>query len=171
MSNHHHIWVVILSDYMQGKVILLFVLLDPLLTTTSALSAAWNGEYRGSNHRLLLTNINKMKRNTPYSNSVTILQSSGTGKSRMVHELSELVFTLPFNLRLHAESKGYSLLWCIYIFLFIIIRLRISSSRCWDTWLSWLGRSWSSAIWGPLLSSSRAPFSSRFRRIGQAIYW
>ncbi|KAF9518250.1 hypothetical protein BS47DRAFT_1482756 [Hydnum rufescens UP504] len=50
-------------------------------------------------------NINRMKRDQPYSNSVAILQSSGTGKSRMVHEQSDLVFTLPFNLRPDSETK------------------------------------------------------------------
>ena len=34
-----------------------------------------------------------------YSNFVPITQTSGTGKSRMVHEQANLVFTIPFNLR------------------------------------------------------------------------
>jgi len=46
-----------------------------------------------------------MLRDKPYLNLVIILQSSGTGKSRMVHELSESVFTLPFNLRPDSENK------------------------------------------------------------------
>ncbi|KIM74200.1 hypothetical protein PILCRDRAFT_828491 [Piloderma croceum F 1598] len=70
-----------------------------------AVSRAWNEQYSGDNHRLLLNNINRMSRGKAYSNSVTILQSSGTGKSRMVHEQSNLVFTLPFNLRPYSESK------------------------------------------------------------------
>jgi hypothetical protein len=70
---------------------------------------AWNGEYRERYHELLLDNINNLKREKPYSKSVTIIQSSGTGKSRMVREQSDLVFTLPFNLRPHHESKGQSL--------------------------------------------------------------
>ncbi|KAF9519221.1 hypothetical protein BS47DRAFT_1482200 [Hydnum rufescens UP504] len=43
-----------------------------------------------------------------YSNSVAIIQSSGTGKSRMVDAQSDLVFTLPFNLRPDDESKAHA---------------------------------------------------------------
>ncbi|KAH7920465.1 hypothetical protein BV22DRAFT_1181105, partial [Leucogyrophana mollusca] len=66
---------------------------------------AWNRPYTGDHHRLLLRNINEMKRGKPYSNTVTIIQSSCSGKSRLVREQPNLVFTLPFNLRFDAESK------------------------------------------------------------------
>ncbi|KIM83548.1 hypothetical protein PILCRDRAFT_6971 [Piloderma croceum F 1598] len=69
---------------------------------------AWNTEYKDDHHRLLLNNINCMSRDKPYSTSVIILESSGTGKSRMVHELSDLVFTLPFNLRPDSENKDFA---------------------------------------------------------------
>ena len=46
--------------------------------------------------------MNRNRRGLAYENILTI-QSSGTGKSRTVHELAGLVFTLPFNLR---ESDG-----------------------------------------------------------------
>jgi hypothetical protein len=49
-----------------------------------------------------------MKRETDYSNSVSIIQSSGFGKSRMVDELAQLVFTLPINLRDPKEDAGAS---------------------------------------------------------------
>lgn len=41
----------------------------------------------------------KSERSVHYSNTATILQSSGTGKSRMVHEMRRLIFSLPFNIR------------------------------------------------------------------------
>ena len=44
-----------------------------------------------------------------YANMMTILQSSGTGKSRMVDQLALKVFTFPFNLRDPAETNGKSL--------------------------------------------------------------
>jgi len=47
-----------------------------------------------------------MQRGKPYSNTVSIIQSSGTGKSRMVDQLAHLVFTIPFNLRLSSEARG-----------------------------------------------------------------
>ncbi|KAF8490901.1 hypothetical protein JB92DRAFT_1290866 [Gautieria morchelliformis] len=64
----------------------------------------WDNPYAGQYHRLLYRSINKMDRRRPYANSVAIIQSSGTGKSRMVHEQSNLVFTIPFNLR-EADNK------------------------------------------------------------------
>ncbi|KAH7918081.1 hypothetical protein BV22DRAFT_1134873 [Leucogyrophana mollusca] len=85
---------------------------SPFLTLHSAIDndsqvvmSAWNRPYTGDRHRLLLRNINEMKRGKPYSNTVTIIQSSCSGKSRLVREQSNLVFTLPFNLRFGAESK------------------------------------------------------------------
>ena len=72
---------------------------------------AWGTEYRGEYPRLLLDNIRNMSKSwpqpaQPYAKQVAIIQSSGTGKSRMVHELSKLIFTIPFNLRLGDESGG-----------------------------------------------------------------
>ncbi|KAF8551255.1 hypothetical protein OG21DRAFT_301501 [Imleria badia] len=46
----------------------------------------------------MLKNINAMDRSAEYANSVPLIQSSGTGKSRMVDEQAKLVFTIPFNL-------------------------------------------------------------------------
>src|ERR1700690_3982849 len=87
------------------------------LTIPSAISNAWNEQYAGDSHHLLLKNVNRMSRSKPYSNSVPILQSSGSGKSRMVHEQSDLVFTLPFNLRAQSDSKGNSGFWSLPDFL------------------------------------------------------
>src|SRR5260370_2359227 len=42
----------------------------------------------------------------PYSSMLSIIQSSGYGKSRMVNEMANCVFTLPFNLRDPEEIKG-----------------------------------------------------------------
>lgn len=42
----------------------------------------------------------------PYGNQVAVIQSSGTGKSRMVDELAKLVFTIPFNLGLDQEAAS-----------------------------------------------------------------
>ena len=47
-----------------------------------------------------------MRRDGAYTNSVAIIQSSGTGKSRMVHEQANLVFTIPFNLRHPTDNRG-----------------------------------------------------------------
>lgn len=74
-------------------------------TRSQKMPNAWNIEYIGNCHHLLLDYIKSASKvGDSESNSVTILQSSGTGKSRMVHELSDLVFTIPFKLH---ESTSY----------------------------------------------------------------
>lgn len=40
----------------------------------------------------------------PYTNSVPIIQSSGSGKSRTVDELAKIVFVIPLNIR--EEMQG-----------------------------------------------------------------
>ena len=73
---------------------------------------AWTGEYVGSPHINLLESIKAAvldidKHTLEYANTLEILQSSGTGKSRMVHELAKLVFTIPFNLREASSRKNF----------------------------------------------------------------
>jgi hypothetical protein len=63
----------------------------------------------------LWSSLTRIERRGPYSNAVSIIQSSGTGKSRMVDELSRSVFTIPFNIRSSDENRGISLRCCDYI--------------------------------------------------------
>ncbi|KAF8903072.1 hypothetical protein CPB84DRAFT_1845911 [Gymnopilus junonius] len=78
-----------------------------LNSVDEVLESAWHDNYVGENHKLLLDNINAIQGGgQPYSNQITIVQSSGTGKSRMVHEQAKIVFTIPFNLRESIENKG-----------------------------------------------------------------
>jgi len=48
--------------------------------------------------------MQKEAKQLPYGNMMTIIQSSGTGKSRMVDQLARIVFTLPFNIRDPSDS-------------------------------------------------------------------
>jgi hypothetical protein len=81
-----------------------FRIANPIL---EALESAWCSSYSGNNHQLLFDNINAIPRTEkPYSNQIAIVQSSGTGKSRMVHEQANLVFTIPFNLRERGDNQG-----------------------------------------------------------------
>ena len=41
-----------------------------------------------------------------YSNIFPMIQSSGTGKSRLVHEAARSIFTLPINVRSQNENSG-----------------------------------------------------------------
>ncbi|KAF8240148.1 hypothetical protein L208DRAFT_852307 [Tricholoma matsutake] len=75
--------------------------------TNKALRSAWRDSYLGNNHQLLFANINAIPRTEKaYSYQIAIVQSSGTGKSRMVHEQANLVFTIPFNLREKGDNQG-----------------------------------------------------------------
>ncbi|KAH9942801.1 hypothetical protein B0H21DRAFT_823927 [Amylocystis lapponica] len=72
------------------------------------ISRAWDIEYQGDLHKSLYQSISIMSRES--CNTASIVQSSGTGKSRMVDEQAKLVFTIPFNLRDELETKQ-SLAW------------------------------------------------------------
>ncbi|KAH9949216.1 hypothetical protein B0H21DRAFT_820225 [Amylocystis lapponica] len=70
-----------------------------------AIEKAWNIQYQDQIHIHLYEAINKMPRNLAYQSMAAIVQSSGTGKSRLVDEQAKLVFTLPFNLRDDEETE------------------------------------------------------------------
>lgn len=77
-----------------------------ILIPASVLTSAWNVPFAGKCNDLLWLNIQKMDKersqnneDNHYVNYVSIIQSSGSGKSRMVDEVAKRVFTLPFNLR------------------------------------------------------------------------
>ncbi|KAH8113056.1 hypothetical protein DFH11DRAFT_1705663 [Phellopilus nigrolimitatus] len=76
----------------------------------SAVKRAWRVWYRGRAHLLLYDTVATMTREKGlkgYANSLAIVQSSMTGKSRIVHEHSKLVFTIPFNLTAEEEMDGF----------------------------------------------------------------
>lgn len=68
------------------------------------MAEAWQVKYVGDHHECLLRAIDKMTdpervRGKIYWNYLPIVQSSGMGKSRLVDQVSTLIFTIPFNLR------------------------------------------------------------------------
>ncbi|PSR73509.1 hypothetical protein PHLCEN_2v10650 [Hermanssonia centrifuga] len=81
-------------------------ILDP------AAALAWRAPYQLDSHKMLYATINNMYTAAKidgygdYWNNVSVVQSSGTGKSRMVDEQATLVVTCPFNLR--QEESSYS---------------------------------------------------------------
>ncbi|KAK7444292.1 hypothetical protein VKT23_015303 [Stygiomarasmius scandens] len=83
--------------------------------------AGWSRNFVGDHHHLLLQNITKMharkvellklrKDQTDYRhlNQAALIQSSGSGKSRMVDELAKLIPAIPINLRSEADDKQYA---------------------------------------------------------------
>jgi hypothetical protein len=82
----------------------------------TATAKAWKGRYEGNAKKIFLQSLlewnDERKRlsggdpiqkagslEAAYINVITIIQSSGTGKSRLLHETAADVFTVPINLR------------------------------------------------------------------------
>ncbi|TCD66424.1 hypothetical protein EIP91_001360 [Steccherinum ochraceum] len=74
-----------------------------------ATKAAWSGTFIGIFHQLLLLTINEANasrdKSEVYNNVISIIQSSGTGKTRMCYEASNHVFTIHISLRNKASSR------------------------------------------------------------------
>lgn len=89
----------------------------PFTDNTSALREAWNTPYVSDCHNILIEVMTRIKEGeedeccgpSDFNNTVMIVQSSGTGKSRMVDEAARLVFTIPFNLQSENNLKSNSL--------------------------------------------------------------
>lgn len=88
-----------------------------LLKTATATVKAWKVKYVGSAKEIFLHSLGEWNRErarlataTPaqredsaeaaYINVIAIIQSSGTGKSRLLYETAADIFTIPINLRL-----------------------------------------------------------------------
>ena len=78
----------------------------------TATRLAWDGEYKGDLPRVLFDTIadylSKDRNPKPYAMLTTVVNSSGTGKSRMVDQLGTEVVTVPMCLR--REKNGFSVL-------------------------------------------------------------
>ena len=72
-----------------------------------AAEATWTQPYQGEFVALLKEAIERRSLST-YSQVGTIIQSSGTGKSRLVDELAKSVFTIPLNVRQSGDISGES---------------------------------------------------------------
>ncbi|KDQ17872.1 hypothetical protein BOTBODRAFT_185297 [Botryobasidium botryosum FD-172 SS1] len=73
-----------------------------------ATAKAWEGPFQGDaafDFRMALDNMNDKRGQKLYANFVSIIQSSGMGKSRLLDETAKAIFTIPFCLR--PENSGY----------------------------------------------------------------
>ena len=79
------------------------VFIKPLSTRSLILAAkrAWISPFRGNAHLVLLETIADLldRDRHPYARLTNIMNSSGTGKSRMVDELGKKIITVPMRLR------------------------------------------------------------------------
>jgi len=72
---------------------------------------AWNSEFKGDLAEVLFNSIADYlsKGRTPYARLTTIVNSSGTGKSRMVDQLGTQIITVPMCLRQKREGFPFCL--------------------------------------------------------------
>ncbi|KAL4242995.1 hypothetical protein ABKN59_011063 [Abortiporus biennis] len=84
------------------------VRIPPPAVQVESVKKAWIADYTTDYHEVLYRIIVQMDKQRHYSNHVAIVNSSGTGKSRLVHELARIVFTCPFNLRRDDDFGSFS---------------------------------------------------------------
>ena len=84
------------------------------LTGSLAVIQGWSAPFIGEHHVALASNIRNMYYGTSarsaYMGHAAVIQSSGSGKSRLVHEVAREIFTIPFNIRdpkEHINSKPH----------------------------------------------------------------
>jgi len=89
----------------------------------TATQRAWQLEFKGDAATVLLQTISSFldKQRNPYSRQATIVNSSGTGKSRMVDQLARKIITVPMCL-CPEESDGDTFL--LILFGVLIIRFK-----------------------------------------------
>ncbi|CAE6438410.1 unnamed protein product [Rhizoctonia solani] len=81
------------------------------------LKSAFEVPYKGDTDKLFVNTLNYVRDSyagasaaqRPYNWSIAVIQSSGMGKSRMVDEASNRIFTIPINIREHLpdDKKAY----------------------------------------------------------------
>ncbi|ELU37305.1 hypothetical protein AG1IA_08665 [Rhizoctonia solani AG-1 IA] len=77
------------------------------ISKTGRLKSAFEDHYVGNTAKLFIDTLNRERHlptgqaaaNRPYNWSISVVQSSGMGKSRMVEEAANTVFTIPINIR------------------------------------------------------------------------
>ena len=79
-----------------------------ILNRSSAAAKSWKSTFKGEGHKQLWEHI-RVHSDGPrkYANMCAIVQSSGTGKSRVIDELGKSQFVIPMNLI--GSTKGMRL--------------------------------------------------------------
>ncbi|EIM80252.1 uncharacterized protein STEHIDRAFT_172882 [Stereum hirsutum FP-91666 SS1] len=71
-----------------------------IIIESVSIHRTWTAPYQGDSHKQLYETICGMPKSTAAcSHMLRVIQSHGSGKSRMVDEMAELVFTIPVNLQ------------------------------------------------------------------------
>ncbi|CCO35977.1 hypothetical protein BN14_10099 [Rhizoctonia solani AG-1 IB] len=77
--------------------------IPPCSKRNPSLKSAFDRPYAGDVHKYFIEVLDYYSElpfnKKPYMKSISVVQSSGTGKSRMVDEAANLLFTIPANLR------------------------------------------------------------------------
>src|SRR5258708_36289386 len=102
--------------------------LHPILTRQTATESSWELPYVGDAADALWRHIEKyhhLSQIHPYSQQISVVQSSGMGKSRMVDEMGKKHFVIPINLR-DPSKQGMALYEPLFVSLIISLCSRIS---------------------------------------------
>ena len=70
----------------------------------SVLKRAWSTDYTGSAANRLVDMLDRTAREFQHCSNTSLIQSAGTGKSRMLWEASKMVFTIPFSLGINVKK-------------------------------------------------------------------
>ena len=83
---------------------------------------AWNIDFKGDAAKALLNTIRDLlsPMATPYARVTCIINSSGTGKSRMVDEISTRIITVPMCLRPHGSQGFIPASWVFTVIIWFI---------------------------------------------------
>jgi hypothetical protein len=85
--------------------LIFFMLLNLADNATIAAHDAWSDKWLGDHHVLFANLMDQLRagpanhRLMPYNHSISLIQSSGMGKSRLMDSVAKLKFCFPFNMR------------------------------------------------------------------------
>ncbi|TFK93135.1 hypothetical protein K466DRAFT_538427 [Polyporus arcularius HHB13444] len=105
--------IMLISQLRQPASLLRNLPAAPRHSQVSVPREAWATPFIGKSHDVLLLNLQRMYKHSlqasvdtsKHLSHTSIIQSSGSGKSRMVDEVSKLMFAIPFNIRKPEDSK------------------------------------------------------------------
>jgi hypothetical protein len=79
-----------------------------VVLSSAATEKAWRAPFSGNAHQRLYDTMQRQwkSRDALYARYLAIVQSSGTGKSRMIDELSKEHLVIPINLRVAGSGTS-----------------------------------------------------------------
>jgi hypothetical protein len=100
---------------------------------------AWSDKWIGQGHHLLANLMDRLHKSpqnsfmSPYNHSLSIIQSSGMGKSRLMDSVAQMKFCFPFNIRGHTPPHQFGTGSCFGLCGYLTIsvqHIRRQTSMC-----------------------------------------